>query len=304
MESALNIVTGEIIDAAQLQYLSAVERGRFVCHGCGVRLLPASYRPSNLVNPYFTVGSTGRHLENCDVIAGHPVVSYNGEKRSGSDRDEIPALFPTRLHLKKRTNGVLNPNSAALSTVPELKAPSDSSLKRPCGGLLRSRTVNTIRQICHTFVHYPQDRDLPLHIPGVNATRYYTVFKKLKWDELQRYQEPRIFYAALRWTKPIEDDGSMQIALDVGARDEGHLVAGHILKISWAEWLDARKACVRREIVHAQLCARHAYKAGRAGVKAYVFFLGLQETADPRFFCVDDYRLLCCFVGKISYPKF
>lgn len=304
MESALNIFTGEIVDAARLQSLPEPEKGRYVCHGCGVRLLPASYRPSNLVSPYFTVGCSGAHLESCDVVGASKMSPCDAEKRSGSVRDGIPALFPTRLLLKTSVKSSVETDMPARCATPEFGVPSRSSLPQPSGGLLRSRAVNTIRQICRTFVDYPDDRDLVLHIPGVKATKYCTVFKKLKWDELQHYPGLRIFYAALRWTKLVEDDVCLELALDAGLREGGRLVAGHCLKIVWEAWSDARKAVVRRELLDAQLCARHAFRAGSRGVKAYVFFLGSQDVTDLRVFRVDDYRLLCCLVEQISYPKF
>ncbi|MCP2086268.1 UNVERIFIED_ORG: hypothetical protein J2Y81_002285 [Paraburkholderia sediminicola] len=43
-------------------------------------------------------------------------------------------------------------------------------------------------------------------MPGIDAAKYLTVFKKLKWDELALYPDVRIFYAAIRWSKPLDTD--------------------------------------------------------------------------------------------------
>lgn len=221
MESALDAATGELVDAVLLQSMPEVEKRHYLCHGCGVRMLPASYHPSNLVSPYFTVGRSGAHLGSCDVAEEPSMASCSAE----------------------------------------------------------------------------------LHIPGVKTTKCCTVFKKLKWDELLHYPEPRIFYAALRWTKPVEDDVSLDLAFDAGLREGGRLIAGQCLKKGWGAWNSARKTVVRRELLDAQLRARQAFSAGSKRVKAFVYFIGAQDLTDRRVFRVDDHRLLCCIAEEIIYPK-
>ena len=54
MDSAQDKITGEIVEAEQLWLIPEVDKDRYVCRGCGIKLTPAAYRPENVVRPYFT----------------------------------------------------------------------------------------------------------------------------------------------------------------------------------------------------------------------------------------------------------
>ena len=54
MDSAQDKITGEIVEAEQLWLIPVVDKDRYVCRGCGIKLTPAAYRPENVVRPYFT----------------------------------------------------------------------------------------------------------------------------------------------------------------------------------------------------------------------------------------------------------
>jgi hypothetical protein len=303
MESALDCVTGDVVEAEQLWLLAQVDRERYACRGCGVKVLPASYRPTNLVRPYFTVGSAGAHHPGCDVDGEQCLVQRGRLQRVSTSRDGFPAPYPSRLVLKDGRE-IVDKESTA-SDAPRggrREAPVPPSHSAP--SMPRNRTVGTIRQICRTFINFPYDRDLALSLPGVEADKYYVAFKKLKWDGLLRYPEPRIFYAALRWAKPVEDDAYIEIKLDAGQREGGKLVVGHRVRIEWAGWSYARKNTVRREIEVAREEAKQAFEAGQKQKKAFVFFLGGQDAADAGLFRVLDHRLICCIVDEIIYPKF
>ncbi|MYN08897.1 hypothetical protein [Pseudoduganella aquatica] len=300
MESALDSVTGEVVEAEQLWLLDQVDRESYACRGCGVKVLPASYRPTNLVRPYFTVGSAGAHRPGCDVDGEQRLVQRGRQQRVTTSHDGFPVPYPSRLVLNDRRE--IADRATDASREGRRDAPVPPSHSAP--GMPRNRTVGTIRQICRTFINFPYDRDLGLSLPGVEADKYYAAFKKLKWDDMLRYPEPRIFYAALRWAKPVEGDAYMEIGLDAGQREGGKLLVGHRVRIEWAGWSDARKNAVRKEIEAAREEAKQAFEAGQKQKKAFVFFLDDQDGADAALFRVLDHRLICCIVDEISYPKF
>ncbi len=303
MESALNRITGEVVDAEQLWLLDLVDKDSYVCRGCGVKVLPASFRPTNLVRPYFTIGSSGVHLPECDVDGEQRLIQQARQERVSTPRVGFPAPYPSRLVLKERRE-VVDGSAANDDAVPRGRSDAPESPPRSASTAQRKRVVATIRQICRTFINFPYDRDLELSVPGVEADKYYGVFKKLKWDELRRYPEPKIFYAAMRWGKPIDEATHMEIVVDAGQREGSKLVVGHRVRIEWADWSEARKTYVRRELEVAREEAKRAFEAGQKQKKAFVFILGTQDAVDPVLFRVLDHRLICCIVDEIIYPKF
>lgn len=166
----------------------------------------------------------------------------------------------------------------------------------------RRRVASTIRPICRTFINFPYDRDLELEVPGIDATKYLSVFKKLKWDELAFYPDTRIIYAAIRWSRPLDTDDFLEIALDTGERDqEKRLLRGHRVRVEWAEWSKAKRTYVRNEIEAARKEAIAAKDKGTKE-KGYLFFVGEQGADDVTLFRITDHRLICCVVDEITYP--
>ncbi|MCE4062693.1 hypothetical protein LXM60_21035 [Pandoraea sputorum] len=303
MDSAQDKITGEIVEAEQLWLIALVDKDRYVCRGCGIKLTPAAYRPENVVRPYFTARDTD-HRPNCDVDGERKLDRKGKKQRLSTPRDGFPAPYPSKLVLRDRriiTDGPDSEDSDATRG-------RDASARRTTGSdqdtptTSRRRAANTIRPICRTFINFPYDRDLELDVPGVLATKYISVFKKLKWDELVSYPDARIFYAAIRWSKPIESDEYLEIIVDAGERDqEKRLTQGHRIRVEWAEWSKAKRTYVRNEIEAARKEAIAAKNSG-ANEKGYLFFIGAQDAGDVSLFHVNDHRLICCLVDDITYP--
>lgn len=301
MDSAQDKITGEIVEAEQLWLIPVVDKDRYVCRGCGIKLTPAAYRPENVVRPYFTARD-GDHKQGCDVNGEKKLVNKGKKKRLSTPKEGFPAPYPAKLVLRDlraitgESGG--SDNDAAggggtRGTGDGKSAPSTSN---------RRRVANTIRPICRTFINFPYDRDLELEVPGIDATKYLTVFKKLKWNELARYPEARITYAAIRWSKPLDTDEFLEITVDAGERDEKRLVRGHRVRVEWVDWSKAKRTYVRNEIEAAR---KEAITANEKGTKekGYLFFVGEQDSEDVTLFRVTDHRLICCLVDEITYPK-
>ncbi|MBJ9696364.1 hypothetical protein [Burkholderia cenocepacia] len=108
-------------------------------------------------------------------------------------------------------------------------------------------------------------------MPGIDATKHLSVFKKLKWDELARYPDARIFYAAIRWSKPLETDEFLEVTIDTGDRDqEKRLARGHRVLVERADWSKAKRTYVCNEIEAARKEALAAKDKGNKE-KGYLF---------------------------------
>ena len=301
MDSAQDKITGEIVEAEQLWLIPVVDKDRYVCRGCGIKLTPAAYRPENVVRPYFTARD-GDHKPGCDVDGEKKLVNKGKKKRLSTPKEGFPAPYPSKLILRDlraitgEPGGGDNDATGGGGTRRTGDGNSGTSTSN------RRRVANTIRPICRTFINFPYDRDLELEVPGIDATKYLSVFKKLKWDELARYPDARIFYAAIRWSKPVETDEFLEVTVDAGERDqEKRLVRGHRVRVEWADWSKAKRTYVRNEIEAARKEAIAAKDKGTKE-KGYLFFVGDQDTDDATLFRVTDHRLICCLVDEITYP--
>lgn len=305
MESAQDKITGEIVEAEQLWLIENVDKERYVCRGCGIKVLPASYKPTNVVRPYFTTGKEVDHKADCDVDGEKKLVTRGKKERLSTQRDGFPVPYPSRLVLRDERPVVDDGSLSGAGPKAGGKPGTEQSTSADgTSSPTRRRAANTIRPICRTFINFPYDRDLELAIPGIEATNYLSVFKKLKWDELSLYSEAKLFYAAMRWNKPVETDEFLEIALDAGERDETkRLQRGHRIRVEWADWSKSKRTYVRNEIEAARKEAIEA-KEKNPKIKGYLFFIGQQDLDDITLFRVVDHRLICCLVNEITYPKF
>lgn len=166
------------------------------------------------------------------------------------------------------------------------------------------RQVNAIRNICRAFIRFPHDRGMSLNVPGISGQIYMTAFKKLR-NEVQPYPEPKIFYAPLLWNKFTENDENLIIPLsgEWGEDESGKPkpTRSYQIYIDWASWSKAKRTVVRKELEAARTEAIEAKGKGLKD-KAWVFFIGEQDTENPEIFYVSDYRLICALVGHITYP--
>ncbi|WP_104657868.1 hypothetical protein [Ralstonia insidiosa] len=302
MDSAQDKITGEIVEAEQLWLIEHVDKDRYVCRGCGIKLTPAAYRPENVVRPYFTARD-GDHKPDCDVDGERKLVAKGKKQRLSTPKDGFPAPYPSRLVLRdqRAITGDANDGGGDAPAGGATRQRENGNHDSPTAN--RRRVANTIRPICRTFIDFPYDRDLELNVPGIDATNYLSVFKKLKWDELARYPDTKIFYAAIRWSKPLDSDDYLEVSLDAGERDKDRrLVRGHRVRVEWATWSKAKRTYVRNEIEAARKEAIAAKDTGTKE-KGYLFFIGEQDTDDVALFHVTDHRLICCLVAEITYPK-
>lgn len=298
MDSAIDKVTGKIIEAEQLWLIENVDKERYICRGCGVKALPAAYHPENVVRPYFR----STHKAGCDVTGEAKLIARGRKEKLGANLTGFPAPYPSKLVLVDERlviNGRLNGEQSS--------TPKTSSGPRNDGGgtpdVQRKRSAGTIRPISRAFINYPYDRYLDLSVPGIEATTYSQVFKKLKWDELIRYTDKKIFYAAIRWNPPVKTDDFLEVSLDGGERDGKKLLKPYRVRVAWNDWSKSKRTYVSNELEAARKEAIvEAEKKTKQ--KGYLFFIGEQDLEDSTLFHVTDHRLICCLVDEIIWPAF
>lgn len=316
MDSALDKITGLIVEAEQLWQIENVDHERYICRGCDAKVTPSSYKPTNKLRPYFA--AKNGHKPDCDVEGEEKLITRGQKERLTHPLKGFPASYPSRLVLLDERAVIDAGAPGAYNPKPSVHGGYDST--GPSSSAPRNRTANTIRPICRAFIKLPFDRDLPLDIPSATGTNFNSVFKRLRSSELQRYQPTHLFYAPIRWNKPIDTDDFLEVLLDAGEREpSGRLIPekAHRLRIDWSDWSEFKRRSVRTEMEVGKQEAIDAKKAKDAekqnstdtkkartpDIKGWVFFLGKQDAEDITLFHVADHRLVCCLHGEIIYPN-
>ncbi|KYP88388.1 hypothetical protein WB67_01045 [bacteria symbiont BFo2 of Frankliniella occidentalis] len=304
MESARDRRTRDIVEAEDLWLLDSVDTEGYMCWGCGITMYPAAWEKDKKVRAYFKKKRHVQHHRDCDADAENIVIRQGQKASVRNILDSAPGLMPSGLKLIEKRPVVEagfagdEGNSSSTRSV-SLASGEGCSPERQS-----RREANSIRNICRAFIRFPYDRGMSLNVPGINGQIYMTVFKKLR-DKVQPYPEPKIFYAPLLWNKFTENDENIIISLsgEWGEDESGKPkpTRSYQLYIDWANWSKAKRTVVRKEMEAARTEAIEA-KSKRLKDKAWVFFIGEQDTQNPEIFYVSDYRLICAIVGHITYP--
>jgi hypothetical protein len=298
MDSAEDRTTGEVVSAEDLWSLDKVDQEGYVCRGCGAKVTPVAFRPDAKYRAHFRIGKTD-HALRCDVAGEPKLIECGKRRRLSSPAGEFPVPYPSSLVLRDERR-VQIPGSSP--PTPTLGASRRATERSPEGH--RRSVVDTIRPLCRHFLRYPYDRHLRLRVPAIPGDTYQSVFRCIWWSEFGRYPGRRLFYAAVRWSRPDVSAQRLKIMLDAGERGTNYApVHGrtHFLCVEWSTWTEAKRGSVRKEFEVAQSEVRRAHADGTKD-KAWAFFIGEQDPKDLTLFRVDDHRLVCCLVDEMIYP--
>ncbi|MBF6369696.1 hypothetical protein IU469_28845, partial [Nocardia puris] len=241
MDQARIAATDEIVDATDLLAWDAalVERSDFTCPStlCSAKLVACAWRPGQKVRPYFS--ARWGHAAGCDVDGRVKLVDPP-ERSDDPEPLEVVAGYVAKLVLSD-VRRVQSPQPPADSD--ELEPVSEpTSTSATDQSTVRLGTCRTIRTLCSTFLHNPPELRavMKLDVPGVDATRYATGFRRLERFEVRRYAEQRIFYAPIRWSaEPVETPRALTIDLYCGDNDPSGLlglVNPYQLLLDWEQW--------------------------------------------------------------------
>lgn len=299
MDSARHKASGEIVEAESLWYLDVVDKDGYECHGCGIALFPASYEQDiNKKRPYFRRSATQPHALDC-AMEGFDALVKRAKGVGVGTPEGFPVPFPNRLVLGDRRPVERNDElhgEVAVDAPPRTRAPRGAA---PGGH--HGHTTNTIRPMCRTFINFPHDRrSLPLTIPNCPGRSYAGVFFRLPGSEVQVFDPPRrLFYAPMRWTKPVITEEFAQWSVDAGEWDKGAKRRGtcYHVRVNWASWTTRQQNTLLHEIE----VSREEVKG--TDLKAWLFCVGTQSADEPTLIEVDDHRLICGLVGAMVYPR-
>jgi hypothetical protein len=293
MDSARDTTTNEIIEAEQLWELEVVDKERYACIGCGTQIWPASYkRDINKKRPYFTLGSTGAHIEPCDIDGEEDIVKRAKVERLGTP-EGFPLPYPNKLVIMDE-RPVANPSGGELGADDAQRHQSlgDSSRGQRAN---HGHTVKTIRPIAKAFIKYPHDRDtLPLQVPDCEGSTFATVFWRLV--KLMQFRSlTHLYFAPLHWKAPAKSEAYIEWQLNAGDWDTVNNRRGtsYRVRVDWADW----SATQRNTLLHEVEFARNKAKDRGGAIKAWLFFVGTQDVDDPTLLVVSRYQLICCIEG-------
>lgn len=297
MHSAQDKITGKMCEAAHLYLRLPVDTSRYICPGCRVAVVPASYMPDNLVRPYFKTTKTHPHLDGCDVDGEKKLVARARKGRVSSPISGFPGSYPCRLQLDDVREAV--GERVPLQSGQIAKSSEESQAGR---GLVRQRrwTAKAIRPLACTFMNYPYDRDLPLAVEGIHGKTFRDVFGRVTNNRIILHERPKLFYAPISWWTPVERQDAFEVKLGYGEWVGEKLEQPYRVRVMWADWSDSRKRHIRHEI---EVARQEAIAAGKKNsrVKGWLFFKGLQAANDILSFVVSDYRLICCIADEMIW---
>ncbi|WP_043729832.1 hypothetical protein [Nocardia asiatica] len=226
MDQARIATTDEIVDATDLLAWDPdlVQRTDFTCPSilCSAKLAACAWRPGQKVRPYFS--AKWGHATGCDVDGRVKLVDPP-ERPDDPEPLEVVAGYVAKLVLSD-VRRIQSPQPPADSDETEpVSEPQSATVTDQ--NTVRLGTCRTIRTLCSTFLHNPPElrAAMKLDVPGVDATRYATGFRRLERFEIRRYAEQRIFYAPIRWSaEPTETPRALTIDLYCGDNDPSGLL--------------------------------------------------------------------------------
>jgi hypothetical protein len=295
MDSARDITNNEIIEAEQLWEIEFIDKERYRCIGCGTQVWPASYkRDINKKRPYFTLGTTGAHIEPCDIDGEEEIVKRAKLERLGTP-EGFPLRFPNKLVLTEDRPVVkpLDGDDEGIGRGDRNRVRGDGNRAQRA---YHGHTAKTIRPIAKAFIKFPNDREyLPLQIPGCGGDTFATVFWRL--GRLMALRNlTHLYFAPLHWKAPTKTDSHMEWQLNTGGWDAVNKRprTSYRVRVDWADWSSTQ----RNTLFHEIEVARDKAKDSGGAVNAWLFFVGTQDDQDQTLLVVNRYQLICCIEGS------
>lgn len=303
MDSAKDLTDGSIVSAFELWDLGDVEKDRYVCRGCSIRVFPASYRRNeNKVSPYFATPRGARHESDCEVSGTERLLAQPMTRRLSLKNGLFPKGYPNKVVFRDE-RPIVSPEPVDAQPAPARRTAVASTTDGHLPQRERSFTVGTIRLPCQYFVGYAGNRkDLVLEVPGVRRGTYDGVFRRLKYDRVIHYSTRHIFYARIQWTTPPRaETASLLITLHHGDREAKRLGRPYVVRIGWADRQRGARDAVHHELEDALAKADESRRVG-GPLEPWLFLVGNQEPGDDANFVVRDHRLICSLAAKVISP--
>lgn len=296
------------ITASSVERWTESERkaATFLCAGCWVPVRPWNM-DSIKMSPTFSVGRTGIvHEADCE--------RKSPQDNSLSSRDSKTSLEGTRSGIPHRLV-LVDRTVAAKNASGEGEGDSDVDVdnrrrSRSGGGSARSvpggrsRDAHTLGRVVDNWNYLATQsarEAQSLRIPGVDAKNYRFAFRRISvWNDEIPALAARVFYAELRWTEPLSEDGDLLTITLLPKQPRSRKPLLCTLTIDRAGWPTGRRNALQRELDWAYTHARKSWRVDKSSA-LQVFVIAQQHPDDPTAFSVNDTRLIYLTDHKITH---
>lgn len=294
------------ITASSVARWTASERkaATFLCAGCLVPVIPYNM-DSIKMSPTFSVGSKGAaHEADCERKSpqDNPLSSRDSKTSLEGTRSGIPH----RLVLVDRTVAAKKAPGEGDSDVDvdnrRRSRSGGGSARSVPGG--RSRDAHTLGRVVDNWNYLATQsarEAQSLRIPGVDAENYRYAFRRISvWNDEIPALAARVFYAELRWTVPLSEDGDLLTITLLPKQPRSQQPLLCTLTIDRTGWPTGRRNALQRELDWAYTHARKSWRADKSSA-LQVFVIAQQHPDDPTAFSVNDTRLIYLTDHKITH---
>ena len=293
MPMARSVETGEIVAAEDLRERPGIRLVKFACAGCDIEVRPTAVG-SVIVKPHFRRPPGVYHAGDC-LSEDQVELRERARREPVLDGPNPPIPVFARLVLPAVGTGLAM--AAPPTSSPEQRlAEQRSKVER------RDQTASRLEPIVRQFLDFPQDRGLPLELPGAKGT-YGSLFVPVQDAWRERYPGHRIFYAKVGFNDFMEQGRVFTIPLAAGQysgrRDEKPLLRHKdrvYLKMDARAWHPQTIKSFR-----AELEAARRLEVQRTDKSGMIFFMGRHDPVNPLVFHAAPRRLVAIMKG--AYPQ-
>lgn len=213
MNIARDKTTGREVEADELRLMYEVDQDNYECvdKKCRIKLIPASYRPTNKNRPHFKTPKGVFHKDNCEFSEYLELLKKGKTQRVSFGKVPYPAKLVksktavARQETSEDTSGTTNDGSGRKVTRADGWEENENS----------SRSVNSLNQIIDFYLSCPYNRDFELDILGYSMEYQYW-FKKVEFkrpNDGELYKGRRIFIGTLSLSKDSVKQNGKEIVV-------------------------------------------------------------------------------------------
>ncbi len=292
----------EIVAAHELRTWSesAVESTQFQCLHCSATLAPASFRPYNVVQPYFRTPPDVEHELTCLLVKELPTPNSAQKQRDNASQTRSRTShgkYPIKL-LEPTEPRVANSTDGARTVVRRAQDSQSASSGSKHVYFGRASTSGSLRAFAdaHWSMSMEQRLEAPIDLPGIDSEKYQYAFRRLK--SVQPLIHSRVFYAPIRFTSELQETNThFNIELSAGDfdADSGQFTSLWEISVDHTTWSERQRADFRAEFNMAIRTARE----NRGSTTPRCYALARQDPRRQEILHVDKRHL----ITTITHPS-
>jgi hypothetical protein len=182
-----------------------VKDAKYHCCGCILRLTPVAIWPNSRRPPHFR--EQGDHEPGCQSLQ---IWEEERKRRDDKGKSKFPKIpekildqHPSRLVLDIKQDSH-NPSGNSTSPRPEGEDKDAGDYKGQRQGGSHEFEVYSISPLVEDFLKFPNTRNRPLFIPGVEAKTYTQIFQRLNYRAGFYFEKTRIYFDKFYYQNSID----------------------------------------------------------------------------------------------------